>query len=125
MGFITILLMPNFNQTRKELGYDAYEDYDSDAVRYQQGYNIQKMTVEDGEEFIINKNWESATIHCNGKMIKLITNNEWEDEQEDDEQIGLTSGIYLLHDGGIIIEKLNKEIDDNNNNWDQESEGIF
>lgn len=117
----TILLMPKFNSTRKEMGFEENEDYDSDAVRWQQGYNIQQMTIEPGEKFTIGRKWESASLQCEGNMIKLISKNDWDDDDEEDEQINLTSGNYFFNEDGSTIEKLS-ELDNDDSDDDEEVE---
>jgi len=105
--------MPNFNQTRKGLGFEEHEDYDSDAVRFQQGYDIQQIDVEPGEKFSISRKWESAQVQCEGREIKFITKNEWGDEdiEENNEQIELGAGAFLFYEDGVTIKKL-EDFDD-------------
>ncbi|WP_460893424.1 hypothetical protein [Rufibacter soli] len=123
MDSLTILLMPNFNQTRKSMGYGEDEDYDSDAVGFQQGYDMHMMEIEPGEQFSIGKKWQSATLQCDGRLIKVKTKNEWGDDEieEDDDLISLAKGFYLFNEDGETIEKIeDKDFDEDDFDEDEE-----
>ena len=64
MDTLTILLTPNFNETRRSLDYNEFEDFDDNEVLFQQGYDIQQMEIEPGERFLIDRKWESASLQC-------------------------------------------------------------
>lgn len=116
MNRIEIFLKPSYNATLLELGYDENDDYDDDAVLYQQGYNTKILIVEPGEEFSIDENYENGYLDNEEDIYKLILNKEdedWDDENEDweeenrnSESIVFYQGEYLLREDGVTFEKL-------------------
>ncbi|GAB2540962.1 hypothetical protein GCM10027189_24830 [Rufibacter soli] len=105
------------------MGYGEDEDYDSDAVGFQQGYDMHMMEIEPGEQFSIGKKWQSATLQCDGRLIKVKTKNEWGDDEieEDDDLISLAKGFYLFNEDGETIEKIeDKDFDEDDFDEDEE-----
>ena len=113
MKTLEILIKPSFDSTRKSMGISKHEDYDSDAVLFQQGYNMFPLNIEPGEKFKIKKNF-TGHIDCEETQYKFIRKKEeweteedlWEEEYEDDENISLGPGKYMFLDDGITIEEL-------------------
>ena len=108
----TITYLPDFNQTRGDMGHDAHDDYNSEAVLYQQGYNMKSFMVEAGDTFKIKRQHSRATFQCDGTRVRLFAAHPMFDEIEDEDNIGLESGKYILHLDGKSIERLGLEDDD-------------
>ena len=117
MKTLEILIKPSFDSTRKSMGISKHEDYDSDAVLFQQGYNMFPLNIEPGEKFKIKKNF-TGHIDCEETQYKLINiKEEWEDDvdewDEDNYQEGdpitLQPGKYKFLEDGITIEELDKK----------------
>lgn len=108
MDSFTISFIPNFNQTRESVGFDEFEDYDGDAVRFQQGYDMHTMEIVPSVKFSIPGIWEFANLQCDGRLLKVISKNESGilEIEEDDEQIYLGTGTYFFREGGETIDKI-------------------
>ena len=114
MKSIQILLKPSFEKTRSELGFDENEDYNNDAVLFQQGYNIEILEVSPGEKFKIGKNYESGHLENSEDIYKLILKNDmdfedekeyWEEKNRESESIIFYKGKYLLREDGVTFEQ--------------------
>ena len=121
MNSITILLKPSFKSTREKLGIGEMEDYDSDSILFQQGFDIQEIEVEPGESFTISKMYEEAYVQCEGRQLKLIKGKRSHVE-EDDEQLTLCQGKYQFRSDGLTIEQVEKLDDDFESDFDDEFE---
>jgi hypothetical protein len=102
---LEILITPSYESTRDSMGFSEDDDYDGDAVLYQQGYAMDTMAVEAGDDFEIEEEIQY-------KLIKI--KEEWEEEpnkwDEDyyqaGEPINLPPGNYKFLDDGITIEEI-------------------
>ncbi|CAM3007171.1 hypothetical protein [Flavobacterium frigoris] len=111
---LEILIEPSFESTMKEMGISPDEDYNSDAILFQQGYNMYHIEVEPGDKFKIKKNTKGQ-IDCSETPYKFIRKKEeweteenlWEEEYEDEENISLAPGKYKFLEDGITIEEIN------------------
>jgi hypothetical protein len=99
------------------VGFSEDDDYDGDAVLFQQGYDMDVLEVESGEKFKINKKFKGQ-VNCEETQYKFIKlKEEWEDESDDwDEDyyergdpINLKPGYYKFLEDGITIEELEKK----------------
>lgn len=113
MKTLEILIKPSFESTRNSMGYSEEEDYNSDAVLFQQGYNIDIIKVEADDNFQIEGNYEGH-INCNKTQYKYVKlKDEWDDELGDWEDyyepgasITLSPGTYKFLDDGITIQQI-------------------
>ena len=105
----TITYLPDYMETQREMGYD---EHDSDAVLYQQGYNMRHLLVESGDTFEIEREHIDATFQCNGNSVYLFSDHPAFDEIVDENNIALESGCYKLSDDGKSIERLDFDDDD-------------
>lgn len=113
MKKLNIMITPSYESTRDAMGFSEEEDYNSDAVLFQQGYDTDVLIVEPDDKFRIEKDFKGE-ISCEEipyKFIKL--KEEWEDDFDDFEEdyiedgdpINLHSGYYhFLEDGKTIKE---------------------
>ena len=108
----TITYLPDYMETQREMGYDEHYDIDSDAVLYQQGYNMLHLLVESGDTFKIKRKHTQATFQCDGNRIRLFSEHPMFDEIVDEDAIGLEPGEYKLSDDGKSIERLDFDNDD-------------
>ncbi|MFA5297581.1 MAG: hypothetical protein WC389_05160 [Lutibacter sp.] len=117
MNTLEVLIMPNYESTRDSMGFSEDEDYNSDAVLFQQGYDMDVIQVEPGEDFKIGKKFKGQ-INCEETQYKLIKlKEEWEDEAdewdedfyEEGNPIDLAPGKYKLLEDGITIQQLTKK----------------
>jgi hypothetical protein len=117
MKILEILIKPSYDSTRKSMGISKNEDYDSDSVLFQQGYDIFPLNIEQGEKFKIKKNF-TGHIDCEETQYKIINiKKEWEDDEdnwEDDyyqegDPITLQPGKYRFMEDGISIEEIAKK----------------
>ena len=111
MKTLEILITPSYESTRDSMGFSEDDDYDGDAVLYQQGYDMDRLEVEPGDDFEIEEDFEGQ-ISCEETQYKLIKiKEEWEDEwNEDDyrpgEPLSLRPGNYRFLEDGITIEEI-------------------
>ncbi|MEB3380378.1 hypothetical protein VL762_11770 [Flavobacterium psychrophilum] len=114
MTAIQILLKPSFDKTRSELGFEENQDYNEDAVLFQQGYNIEILEILPGEKFKIGKDYESGHLENPENVYKIILKNDmdfedeneyWEEENRDSESIIFYQGKYILREDGITFEQ--------------------
>jgi hypothetical protein len=97
----------------EQMGISPDEDYNSDAILFQQGYNMYYMEIEPGEKFKIKKN-KKGQIDCSEIRYKFIRiKKEWETDEDlwDDEyedSITLSPGYYKFLEDEITIEELEK-----------------
>ena len=99
MKTLQIMIMPSFDTTREAMGIEEYEDYDSDSVLFQQGYDAEVIKVEDDEVFEIEDGY-----------IGRILDEDYEDSEEDDIEIDDDSEteeteLYLISDLEDLEEK--------------------
>ena len=117
MKSIKIILKPSYNKTISELGFDENEDYNEDAVLFQQGYDMEILEVNPGDIFEIDEDFESGHLENYENEYKLIFKNQsefeddeynenWEYENEETESIIFYQGNYLLREDGITFEQL-------------------
>jgi hypothetical protein len=99
MKTLQIMIMPSFDTTREAMGIEEYEDYDTDSILYQQGYDAEVIIVEDDEIFEIEE----------GYIGRIFDEDEDEDEDEDievdDELETAETELYLIRD----LEDLNEK----------------
>ncbi|MCL7765062.1 hypothetical protein MPF19_16685 [Polaribacter sp. Z014] len=114
MKILNILITPSYESTRDAMGFSEEEDYNSDAVLFQQGYNMDILKLEPGEEFTISDDFKGQ-VDCEETQYKFIElKEEWEDEPDDwDEDyyeegdpIDLLPGRYHFLEDGITIKEL-------------------
>lgn len=114
MKTLKILITPSFESTRDSMGFSEDEDYNSDAVLFQQGYDMDVLEVESGEKFKINKKFKGQ-VNCEETQYKFIKlKDEWEEEpdewdddyQQEGEAINLYPGYYKFLDDGITIQQI-------------------
>ena len=95
-----ILIQPAIDYLRENLGYDENEDYDVDALLFQQGFDGYPIEVADGVKFEIPEGYIGSIID-DGHVYYLrneISEGVWEDEEIFDD---LEAGHYSLC-GNII-----------------------
>lgn len=107
-----ITYLPDYAETQREMGYDDHDDVDSDAVLFQQGYNMRHLLVEPGDTFEIKREHRQATFQCDGNSVCLFSDHPAFDEVIDEDAIGLEPGKYKLSDDGKSIERLDFDDDD-------------
>jgi len=114
MKTLEILIKPSIDSTRNSMGISENEDYNSDAVLFQQGYDMDIMQVEPDDSFKISGDYEGE-INCSETHYKFIKlKNEWDDEpdewgddyHEPDDPITLTTGYYKFLEDGITIKQI-------------------
>lgn len=90
MKTLQIMIMPSFDTTRESMGIEEYEDYNSDRVLFQQGYDATVIEVEDNEVFEIE----------DGYIGRLLSNDEEENEDDENDEFKNEDGdnIYLIND---------------------------
>ena len=62
---LQLFIMPSFDSTRESLGYDMFDDYDADAILFQQGYDGSQFDVADNEIFEVPRRF-IGRINCEG-----------------------------------------------------------
>lgn len=102
-----ILIQPTIDNLREDLEYDDYEDVDEEALLFQQGYDGDLITVDEGESFEIPEGYIGDIIEDDNTyyieteiMPGIIEKEEFFGELE--------AGLYKLNDG-IISREHNKE----------------
>ena|SRR5258708_6873032 len=87
----------------------------SDAILFQQGFDIVVVEFKPGGKFKIPVEIESAIISCDETSYKLVA-MDFEGKMEilidGEDTIELKPGEYLFHNDGIKIEKLSTYFDD-------------
>lgn len=95
-----ILIQPTIDNLREDLGYDENEDYNVDALLFQQGFDGYPIEVEDGVKFEIPEGYIGSIID-DGHVYYLrneISEGVWENEEF---YSYLESGLYILNDDVI------------------------
>ena len=101
-----LLLMPPFADTAKDLGFQDLGDVDEDAVLHQQGYDMDIVEVEPGEEFEVPKNSDFGDAQVDGENVLKLIGKNFMDEDEiilEDSEIRLTPGKYRFDEDGESI----------------------
>jgi hypothetical protein len=94
------------------MDFSEDDDYDGDAVLFQQGYDMDVMVVEPGDTFEIDEDFDGQ-VNCGETQYKFIkVKEEWEDKWDEDdyqagETISLRPGNYKFSEDGITIEEIN------------------
>ena len=109
MKDLEILIQPSLDSTRESMDYEEHDDYDSDAVLYQQGFDMDVMSVSPGERFSIGNEY-TGQISCDEVQyeykIKGNKDYDFEDYYVPGDPIELKPGSYIFKSDGIIIEKV-------------------
>ena len=90
------------------MGYEEGDDYDSDAVLFQQGFDMQEMEVKAGEKFTISQDWEKGQLNCEGEMFTLKKKSPYDEHFEiieSDEVIHFGKGKYIFKKDGVTFEQ--------------------
>lgn len=113
MQNLEIIIKPTFDSTRDSMDYSEDDDFDSNAVLFQQGYDMDFMDVEPGDSFTINEGYtgEIDSSEDNYKLIRPKDKfDEFLDDEEDERRPGtpleLKPGTYILLDDGIKIKRI-------------------
>jgi hypothetical protein len=108
---LEILVTPSYESTRDSMSFSEDDDYDGGSVSYQQGYDMDVIKVEPGDDFEIEQDCKGQ-VNCEETQYKLIKlKEEWEEEWDEEdyiagEPISLTSGNYKFLEDGITIEEI-------------------
>ena len=96
-----ILIQPTIDNLREELGYDDY-DVNEDDLLFQQGYEGDVITVEDGEKFEIPQGYIGSIINDDNVyyMKHKIAEGCWEKIEF---YSNLDAGSYMLSDYVISL----------------------
>jgi hypothetical protein len=111
MTKLKILITPSYESTRDSMDFSEDDDYDGEAVLYQQGYDMDVIVVEPGEDFEIEEDF-GGQISCEETQYKLIKiKEECEDEWDGEdyiagEPISLRPGNYRFLEDGMTIEEI-------------------
>lgn len=114
MKKLEILITPSYQSTRESMGYSEDDNYNDDAVLFQQGYDMNVMLVNPGEKFKIKKDF-GGQVNCEETQYKFIKlKDEWDEEpdewdgdyREQGEPIDLLTGKYKFLEDGITIEEI-------------------
>lgn len=97
-----ILVKQTIDSLREDLGYEEWEDVNTDALLFRQGYEGYVMEVEDGETFEIPEGYIGQIID-EGTYYMNIEIFEGEFEKEIIET-DLQPGSYKLEDYTVTIE---------------------
>jgi hypothetical protein len=111
MKTLEIIITPSYESTRDSMDFSEDDDYDGDAVLYQQGYDMDVIEVEPGDDFEIEEDF-GGQISCEETQYKFMKiKEEWEDEWDEEEYItgepiSLRPGNYRFLEDGITIEEI-------------------
>ena len=100
MKTLQIMIMPSFNTTRESMGIEEYEDYNSDRVLFQQGYDATVIEVEDNEVFEIEDGYIGRLLSNDEEEIEDDEVQDDEDQDDEDEEFKNDDGdnVYLIND---------------------------
>lgn len=98
---LQIIIMPDIDSIQKSMGYDEFDDSNSDAILSQQGSDGEVMEIADEEEFEINNNF-IAKIYSDNEYF-LLENKKQIDFKLDFIVDELPSGRYKYCSEGNII----------------------
>lgn len=104
-----ILLIPNYDSVRDDMGYGENDDYNSDAVLFQQGFETDSLDIDDGETFRVPEKYLGQIVD-DGNMYEMaieVIPGDWHKGQMLDGST-IDPGLYKL-DGHLIIEIESKE----------------
>lgn len=104
MKTLQIMIMPSFDTTREAMGIEEYEDYDSDSVLFQQGYDAEVIKVEDDEVFEIE-------VGYIGRILDEEEDSEEDDIEIDDDSETEETELYLISDLKDLDEKYEYVLD--------------
>ncbi len=112
MKTLEIIITPSYESTRNSMAFSEDDDYDGDAVLFQQGYDMDVMEVEPGDTFEIDDDCKGQ-VNCEETQYKLIKvkeeweeePNEWDEDYIAGEPISLRPGNYKFLEDGITIEE--------------------
>lgn len=111
MKTLEILITPSYESTRDSMDFSEDDDYDGDAVLFQQGYDMDVLEVEPGDTFEIEEDCKGQ-VNCEETQYKFIKiKEEWEEEWDKEdyntgEPINLRPGNYKFLEDGITIEEI-------------------
>lgn len=114
MKTLEIIITPSYESTRDSMDFSEDDDYDGDAVLFQQGYDMDVLEVEPGNTFEIEED-SKGQVNCEETQYKIIKvkeewdeePNEWdEDYYQTGDPINLSPGNYKFLEDGITIEEI-------------------
>ncbi|RAU81880.1 hypothetical protein [Pontibacter arcticus] len=117
---LIVQLKPSYTATARNRGYNLDEEESNDYdIMFSQGFNIDEIEVEPGEEFTISRDFESGSINCEETKYTYVKKRyeddeeEWDDDRSDEDWIVLGPGRYKFENDGNTIIQLSI-----NNNFD-------
>ena len=104
---LQLLIMPSFDSARESLGYGEYEDYNSDAVLFQMGYDGEIINIPDDEIFKIDKGF-IGRIQSDGEFYLIKNKKDLKDKEDYLIENDLTEGRYKFSSVDNVIYRVNK-----------------
>jgi hypothetical protein len=108
---LEILITPSYESTRDSMDFSEYDDYDGDAILFQQGYDMDVMEVQPGDDFEIEDDCKGQ-VNCEEIQYNFMKiKEEWEGECDEGdyhagEPINLRPGNYKFLEDGMTIKEI-------------------
>lgn len=118
MKKLQLFILPSFESVRDSMGFDESDDYDADAVLFQQGYNGNLIDIADNEIFDIE---EGFIGRINSKKDYYLITDKEDLENKDEFLIedDLPDGKYNFSAKDRVIYRLESD-DDYDENYESE-----
>jgi len=96
---IDLMLKPSFNTVRDSMGFGPNDDYSSDSVLYEQGFNSEIIEVEDGDIIEVREGYTGVICSDDDYYYALFKDDV--DFHKDEDEIS-EDDINVLSEDTII-----------------------
>jgi len=102
---LQLLIMPSFDSARESLGYEEHDDYNSDTVLFQMGYDGEIINIPDDEIFKIGKGF-IGRIQSDGDFYLIKNKKDIKDKEEYILENDLSEGRYKFSAEDHVIYRI-------------------
>src|ERR1035437_6184222 len=99
---LQLLIIPSFDSVRESLGYEEHDDYNSDTVLFQMGYDGEMISIPDDEIFKIEKGF-IGRIQSDGQYYLIKNKKDIKNKVDYMIENDLSEGNYKFSAEGHII----------------------
>lgn len=104
---LQLLIMPSFDSARESLGYEEYDDYNSDTVLFQMGYDGEIINIPDDEIFKIDTGF-IGRIQSDGDFYLIKNKKDLKNKEDYLIEDDLSEGRYKYSSVDHVIYCLKK-----------------
>lgn len=121
---LQLFLMPSFEAVRESMGFDEFDEDNTEAILFQQGYNGSIIDILDGQIFKIKEGF-IGRINSKGNYYLLSDEEDLEDKKDYQIENEILCGKYRFSAKERVLYVLGDEDDELFNSEDNLEEPIY